>query len=163
MIDPVEILNRFTEYNPANGETPLPLPIPGHWFRKICALADRIAAAENENDKLRYRCLWLEKNNQQWAANNPNMYQLKTENETLKSRLSDAREDVDNADEQIAMLKTALIKAEAKTLRIEKLRNALHDIVAETLGHDNSPNTALANIVHVASAALGDQTTIGDE
>ena len=48
MIDPVEIINRFTEYNPSKGELPLPLPIPGHWFRKICALADRIAKAENE-------------------------------------------------------------------------------------------------------------------
>lgn len=48
MIDPVEIMNRFTEYDPSKGEEPLPLPIPGHWFRKICALADRIARAENE-------------------------------------------------------------------------------------------------------------------
>ena len=53
MVDPVEILNRFTEYNPRKGEEPLPLPIPGHWFRKICALADRIAAAENDNARLR--------------------------------------------------------------------------------------------------------------
>lgn len=53
MIDAVEIINRFTEFNPWKGEEPLPLPIPGHWFRKICALADRIAAAENERDALR--------------------------------------------------------------------------------------------------------------
>ena len=53
MTDPVEIINRFTEYSPHKGEEPLPLPIPGHWFRKICALADRIAAAENERDELR--------------------------------------------------------------------------------------------------------------
>lgn len=53
MIDAVEIINRFTEFNPSKGEEPLPLPIPGHWFRKICALADRIAAAENANEKLR--------------------------------------------------------------------------------------------------------------
>jgi hypothetical protein len=60
MIDAVEIINRFTEYSPSKGEEPLPLPIPGHWFRKICALADRIAAAENERDALRERCAELE-------------------------------------------------------------------------------------------------------
>jgi hypothetical protein len=47
MTDPVEIMNEFTMYDPSKGEVILPLPIPGHWFRKICALADRIAAAEN--------------------------------------------------------------------------------------------------------------------
>jgi uncharacterized protein involved in exopolysaccharide biosynthesis len=57
MIDPVEIINRFTEYSPSKGETPLPLPIPGYWFRKICALADRIADAENtlEAYKIQYQ------------------------------------------------------------------------------------------------------------
>ncbi len=39
----------------------------------------------------------------------------------------------------------------------ESLRDALHDIVAETLAHDNTPYTALANIVNIASLALGDQ------
>ena len=51
-VDAVEIMNRFTEFNPLAGETPLSLPIPGFWFRKICALADRIAKAENQNDDL---------------------------------------------------------------------------------------------------------------
>lgn len=59
MIDPVEIINRFTEYNPSKGELPLPLPIPGHWFRKICALADRIARAENELAALRAANRWI--------------------------------------------------------------------------------------------------------
>lgn len=48
MSDPVEIMNRFTEYSPSKGEDPLPLPIPGHWFRKICGLAERCAKAENQ-------------------------------------------------------------------------------------------------------------------
>jgi hypothetical protein len=60
MIEPVEIINRFTEYSPSKGEEPLPLPIPGHWFRKICALAERIARAENERDTLRARIAELE-------------------------------------------------------------------------------------------------------
>jgi seryl-tRNA synthetase len=60
MIEPVEIINRFTEYSPSKGEEPLPLPIPGHWFRKICALAERIARAENERDTLRARITELE-------------------------------------------------------------------------------------------------------
>jgi U3 small nucleolar RNA-associated protein 14 len=60
MIEPVEIMNRFTEYSPSKGEEPLPLPIPGHWFRKICALAERIARAENERDTLRARITELE-------------------------------------------------------------------------------------------------------
>jgi predicted RNase H-like nuclease (RuvC/YqgF family) len=60
MIEPVEIINRFTEYSPSKGEEPLPLPIPGHWFRKICALAERIARAENERDTLRARVAELE-------------------------------------------------------------------------------------------------------
>jgi len=55
MTDPVEIMNRFTEYAPWKGEEPLPLPIPGHWFRKICALAERIARAENELEAMRER------------------------------------------------------------------------------------------------------------
>lgn len=63
MIDAVEIINRFTEYNPSKGELPLPLPIPGHWFRKICALADRIAAAENDNESLRVRLKWSNQRN----------------------------------------------------------------------------------------------------
>ena len=46
MSDAVDIMNEFTNFNPSKGEEPLPLPIPGHWFRKICALADRIVAAE---------------------------------------------------------------------------------------------------------------------
>jgi hypothetical protein len=60
VIEPVEIMNRFTEYSPSKGEEPLPLPIPGHWFRKICALAERIARAENERDVLRARITELE-------------------------------------------------------------------------------------------------------
>jgi hypothetical protein len=60
VIEPVEIMNRFTEYSPSKGEEPLPLPIPGHWFRKICALAERIARAENERDTLRARVAELE-------------------------------------------------------------------------------------------------------
>ena len=51
-VDAVEIMNRFTEYSPSRGETPLPLPIPGFWFKRICALADRVAKAENQNDDL---------------------------------------------------------------------------------------------------------------
>ena len=51
-VDAVEIMNRFTEYSPLRGETPLPLPIPGFWFKRICALADRVAKAENQNDDL---------------------------------------------------------------------------------------------------------------
>ena len=51
-VDAVEIMNRFTEYSPSRGETPLPLPIPGFWFKRICALADRVEKAENQNDDL---------------------------------------------------------------------------------------------------------------
>lgn len=47
MIDPVDIMNEFTRYDPSKGQPPLDLPIPGYWFKKICALADRIAKAEN--------------------------------------------------------------------------------------------------------------------
>jgi hypothetical protein len=91
MIDAVEIINRFTEYSPSKGEEPLPLPIPGHWFRKICALADRIAAAENERDALRERCADLEL---RLDIGTGNMYDVVVlENEKLQevnTRLRDA-------------------------------------------------------------------------
>jgi len=43
----------------------------------------------------------------------------------------------------------------AANTEIVDLYNALHDIVAETLAHDNTPYIALAKIVRLASDALG--------
>jgi hypothetical protein len=84
MTDPVEIMNRFTEFNPSKGETPLPLPIPGHWFRKICALADRIAAAEDTVSAQAATIAALEEENAIIA-------QMQDENATLRADAITAR------------------------------------------------------------------------
>jgi len=58
-------------------------------------------------------------------------------------------------DEARVELTAATANLAAANTEIVDLYNALHDIVAETLAHDNTPYIALAKIVKIASDALG--------
>jgi hypothetical protein len=46
MTDPLEIINEFMNYTPDVGPCPIHVN-SGHWLRKLCALAERCARAEN--------------------------------------------------------------------------------------------------------------------
>jgi hypothetical protein len=51
MTDPLEIINRFMDYTEEIG--PCPIDVNNrYWLRKLCALAERCAYAENNNQKL---------------------------------------------------------------------------------------------------------------
>lgn len=113
MVDPVEIMNRFTTFNPSKGETPLPLPIPGHWFRKICALADRIATSENERDALLLR-LKREKNRS--TKLRKRLSEEKRLHEIAKARLKIM--DSENIDDYFTLEKIEEIR--------EKLKDKVH-------------------------------------
>jgi len=49
MVDPLDIVNEFTTCPP--GQQPYPV-FDDYWLKKLCALAERCAEAENERDEL---------------------------------------------------------------------------------------------------------------
>jgi hypothetical protein len=56
MIDPLDIVNKFTEFSYEKEGKPCPIAVmPDNrvWLTKLCALAERCATAENERDALR--------------------------------------------------------------------------------------------------------------
>ncbi len=53
MVDPVDIVNEFFTRNPGDPNWPAMTIFDDYWGKKICALAERLALAENELERLK--------------------------------------------------------------------------------------------------------------
>ena len=54
MGDPLDIVNEFMSHPVSEN----PWPYDSYWFKKVCALAERIAKAENEIERLKAEVQW---------------------------------------------------------------------------------------------------------
>lgn len=64
MIDPLDIINNFMEWSPFTTGKPCPIDIRDEnkvWFKRLCALAERCAKAENNLTITQERLLMAEK------------------------------------------------------------------------------------------------------
>lgn len=48
MVDPLDIVNEFFRWKPGEPPWPYGTPFDAYWLKKVCALAERCAKAENE-------------------------------------------------------------------------------------------------------------------